>query len=619
MNAIVGFNDMLLNSPDFNPERAKNDIQSIAVAGNNLLDIINNILDISKIESGKETLEERDYELGNVINELSNIIKTRINSDQVKMIVELGEGTPSKLNGDSTKVYQILLNILSNSAKYTEVGKIKLTIDPEYIDDEFVVLHFKIADTGYGIKKEDFNKMFEKFSRLDKAVSNEIEGTGLGLVITKKYVDLMDGKIWFESEYEVGTTFYVDIPQKVIDKSPIINIDKEETKSINNEYIDCSKFNALVVDDNKLNIKVAERILKKYKFNVDHVDNGRDCIFKVKSGNSYDIIFMDIMMPEMDGVETLHIIKKLEGYTIPPIIALTANAIAGVKEKYLSEGFDAYLSKPINISELDKVIHKYLDTMLLSSISPNRVNPVTLGLNDSLDDVDSTVMAKAMTSNMAISKNISEPINTTSDDKHINIPSSDGKHINMPSPDGKHINMPPQNNTERQTLDELVNEELKNVIDDNDSPDNITSEESSPIQEIKNDTNSEDDNASNIDKEKSNSSVEKQEKTETKEFIEESKDNKHINKNEISFERISNESGGYKEKLSKEDINTTNELIDDIVDKVEPIINMVPSVNLKNDIDITNGSNGVEIELVKLSIKVEPDSNDKTIEKDRKD
>ena len=358
MNAIVGLSESLLNDPKFDEKNARVDIKHIASASNNLLDIINNILDISKIESGKEVLEKKEYSIGNVAMELSSIIEARIGDRPIKLIMDIDTNIPSKLYGDSTKLFQILLNILTNSVKYTEVGKIKLTITSD-VDGDYVDLHFKVADTGFGIKKEDYNKIFEKFSRLDNATQNEIEGTGLGLAITKKYVDLMGGKIWFESEYEVGTTFFVDIRQKIISKEKLGLISDPIKSDGEINYLDCTGKRVLIVDDNKLNIKVATRLLDPYKFTIDTVTNGKDCIYKVKEGTKYDIIFLDHMMPEMDGIEVLHVLKKLDGYDIPPIVALTANAITGMKEMYLREGFDEYLSKPINISELNKIINKY--------------------------------------------------------------------------------------------------------------------------------------------------------------------------------------------------------------------------------------------------------------------
>ena len=358
MNAIVGFSDTILGDGNFDPERTRSDVTHILSAGNNLLEIINNILDISKIESGSDTLEEREYSISNVVMELTSIIEAKMANKPVKMIVDIDNTIPSIIYGDQIKVFQILLNILTNAVKYTEVGKIKLEIKGEVIDND-VLLKIKVADTGYGIKKEDFDKLFEKFSRLDSATSNEIEGTGLGLVITKKYVDLMNGKIWFESEYGVGTTFYVDIKQKIIDRTPVGDIREPKVSANEIDYIDCSKYTIMIVDDNLLNLKVAERILKSYKFNIDTFSNGRDCIYKIKEGKKYDMIFLDHMMPNMDGIEVVHILRKLEDYRIPPIVALTANAITGMREMYLEEGFDEYLSKPISIQELNKLINKY--------------------------------------------------------------------------------------------------------------------------------------------------------------------------------------------------------------------------------------------------------------------
>lgn len=360
MNAIIGFSEGILNEKDFEVENAKKDISHIYLAGTNLLEIINNILDISKIETGEETVENKKYNLGNIILELTSIIEARINTKNIKFITNVDENIPRELIGDKTKLFQILLNILSNSVKYTEVGKIELTVTSEIVNNN-ALLHFKISDTGYGIKKEDFGKLFEKFSRLDSATENEIEGTGLGLVITKKLVNLLKGKIWFESEYGAGTIFYVDVTQKISNHEKIGDIlkNKEETKKF--EYIDCSNYKVLLVDDNKLNLKVAEKLLKPYNFSITSLSSGKECIDCIKKGETFDIIFLDHMMPEIDGIEVLHILKKLDGYEIPPIVALTANAITGMKEMYLNEGFDDYLSKPINTSELDKIINKYFN------------------------------------------------------------------------------------------------------------------------------------------------------------------------------------------------------------------------------------------------------------------
>ena len=358
MNAIMGFSETILNDKKVNVENAKKDIEHIYIASSNLLEIMNNILDISRIETGEEKLDNKDYSIGNIVLELKSIIDARINNPKVKFITNVDENIPSKLFGDKTKVFQILLNILSNSVKYTEVGKIELYVTAD-VKGNNANLHFKVSDTGFGIKEEDYDKIFEKFSRLDNATRNEIEGTGLGLVITKKLVNLLGGKIWFESQYGAGTTFYVDITQQIVDSSKLGNILTEKGITSERNYLDCSKYKVLIVDDNKLNLKVAEKILTPYKFSITTLNGGRECVDNIKEGNKYDMIFLDHMMPELDGIEVLHILEKLDSYDIPPVVALTANAITGMKEMYLNEGFDEYLAKPINISELDKIINKY--------------------------------------------------------------------------------------------------------------------------------------------------------------------------------------------------------------------------------------------------------------------
>ena len=358
MNAIVCLSEGMLHTEDFDPEVARTDIKHISGAGRSLLEIINNILDISKIESGKETLEMKEYSIGDIVSDLSVIIETRLIDRPIQLVLDIDPQIPSKLYGDSTKLFQVLLNVLTNACKYTEVGKIKFSIKSE-IKDGVVDLHFKISDTGFGIKKEDYDKLFEKFSRLDSATKNEIEGTGLGLVITKKYVDLMGGKIWFESEYNVGTTFYITLTQKIINSNAIGVINDSLVKEKRVDYLNCQGKKILVVDDDKMNSKVVKRLLSSYNFEIDLVATSQECIYKIKEGNEYDLIFLDYVMPEMDGVNVLQVLKKLEDYKIPPIVCITANALVGMKEMYLEAGFDDYLSKPVNELELDKIINKY--------------------------------------------------------------------------------------------------------------------------------------------------------------------------------------------------------------------------------------------------------------------
>lgn len=360
MNAIMGFSDSLLKSDTLTKEIVKTDVGNIYAASNNLLEIINNILDISRIESGKEKVVNKTYYIGNMLFELISIIVSKINKDEVEFVINIDENTPSKLNGDEIKVYQILLNILNNAAKFTKSGKIELDISTK-IENKQAHLTFKITDTGYGIKKENFDKLFKKFTKLETNVENDIEGTGLGLIITKKLVELLDGNIYFESEYGRGTTFYIEITQEVIDNSKIRNLNEimDIASSSKQDIFDCSKYKILVVDDNNLNLKVTERLLKPYNFKVTKVNSGKECIDKIKEKEKFDLIFLDHMMPDMDGIETIHILKKLDGFKVPPVIALTANLVTGLKEKYLKEGFDDYLSKPIDTKDLNKIITKY--------------------------------------------------------------------------------------------------------------------------------------------------------------------------------------------------------------------------------------------------------------------
>ena len=358
MSLIMSLCDELTNMSQFDEKVVREDIQQIRTSGNNLLDIVNNILDISKIESGRTILQERDYKINDVITDVINISKSKIGAKQVKLVVNIDQNTSAVLHGDSAKLYQALLNVTTNAVKFTDVGRITITLtSTKSLGIEHLL--FKVTDTGTGIKPEDQGKIFEKFNRLDNATEGEIEGSGLGLAITKQYVELLGGKIWFDSQYRVGTTFYIDVPQKIVDSTPIGQALQAAANAQEVEKLDCSAYTALIVDDNLLNIKVAKRLLEAYKFNVDSVTSGKDCVYKVKEGTHYDVIFMDHMMPEMDGIETLHVLKQLDGYKLPPIVALTANAIAGMKEMYLSEGFDEYLSKPINTHELDRIVNKF--------------------------------------------------------------------------------------------------------------------------------------------------------------------------------------------------------------------------------------------------------------------
>ena len=361
MNAIIGFSDTsLLNPNSFDKEKVLNDITHIKTSTKSLLDIINNVLDISKVETGSDSIDNKEYLLKDLIMNWNSIIESRLAEKPIKFTLEMDTNLPSKYYGDSTKVYQIVSNLLTNAVKYTEVGKINMTIGYEKLSNNMVQLMFKVQDTGFGIKEEDKEKVFTKYTRLDSATNNEIEGTGLGLVLSKKYAELMQGSLSFDSEYNVGSTFYLSLPQSVIDDTPIGNMTETIQDENKKELLDCTGLKILVLDDDKLGLTVTSRLLEAYKADVELLDNPEKAIYEFKEGNHYDLVFVDHFLPSITGVEFMQTIKGLKGYYIPPVVMLTANAIDGVREEYLKLGFDDYLSKPIDVNELDRVINRFL-------------------------------------------------------------------------------------------------------------------------------------------------------------------------------------------------------------------------------------------------------------------
>lgn len=357
MNAIIGLSESILQSGNV-PSEIYDDVKNISRAGDTLLEIVNNILDITKIEEGKTEVKIEPYNLADTIAELKNITEISLAEKPIKFNVEIIGNVPNRLRGDQVKVYQVLMNLLSNAVKYTQKGNITFSIESINFGSK-ATLTFKVKDTGIGIKKTDYDKIFQKFERLDQEQKN-IQGSGLGLSITKRLVDMMGGKISFESEYQRGTTFTVVLEQEIISKDKISEEDTNKViKKTVSEYFDGSKYNILLVDDNLLNLKVAEKLLQKYRFNITSVTSGLDCINYTKK-KKYDLIFLDHMMPEMDGIHTLYNLKKrAEGFNTP-VVVLTANAIEGSKEMYLKEGFCDYLSKPISQVELDRILREQL-------------------------------------------------------------------------------------------------------------------------------------------------------------------------------------------------------------------------------------------------------------------
>lgn len=356
LNAIVGFSEALQEEEGI-PETAKEDVKDIMMASQGLLEIVNGILDISKIEADKLEIVNTTYEPVKIFNELVVLTKGRLGNEKpIELRVKFSKDLPSSLYGDYARVKQIVLNLLTNAVKYTEKGYIDFVVESVILKNSICRLIISVEDTGIGIKRDNIDKLFQKFERADEERNITIEGTGLGLAITKKLVELMHGEMVVQSIYGKGSKFTVCIDQKIVDITPKKVVIPKEEVPVKRNY---KGKRILVVDDNKLNLKVAERLLKDYGVFIDEVSSGMDAIKRVEMGVPYNLILMDDMMPEMSGSETLLRLKEKEDFKIKTV-ALTANAIAGMKEKYLSIGFDDYLSKPIQRNELERVLDKYL-------------------------------------------------------------------------------------------------------------------------------------------------------------------------------------------------------------------------------------------------------------------
>ena len=354
LNAIVGFSNLLLDDKDV-PEKAKDEVRDIVMASDNLLEIVNGILDISKIEANKLEIVNNEYSTKKVIDELVALSKGRLGDKPIKFKTNFAPDLPPVLYGDAGRIKQICVNILTNAIKYTKEGWIEFKIS-SVVKDNICRLIISVEDTGIGIKEGNIDKLFNKFERLDLDENVTIEGTGLGLAITKKLVDLMHGKIVVQSVFGRGSKFTVCLDQRIV-KNPTIKVETEK----HYEEVNAQNKKVLLVDDNKINLKVAERLLETYGIDVECLDNGFACIDKIKAHEKYDLIMLDDMMPRMSGVETLKKLKEIPGFDMK-VIALTANALTGMKEKYLNDGFDDYLAKPINKDELNKIVNRYLNS-----------------------------------------------------------------------------------------------------------------------------------------------------------------------------------------------------------------------------------------------------------------
>lgn len=395
INAVMGMNAMILReSDDANVREYAGKAHN---ASKTLLALINDILDLSKIEAGKMEIVEDVYFLSSVLNNVVNMMRVKAEEKKLEFIVEIDESIPDELMGDETRISQVIINILNNAVKYTREGSVRLKIEqvpgivqsdaavlagvPEEIlaaSEEGVLLKIAVIDTGIGIREEDIGKLFGNFERLDQKANKNVEGTGLGLSITGKMIEMMHGRVEVESVYGEGSTFTIYLPQKVEGDVTIGNFEAkfaEYVKSLNSykETFRAPDAHILVVDDNEMNLFVVEKLLKTTEIVVSCCDSGERCLELIRQRH-YDVILLDHMMPGMDGIETLKRMKEMKHHLCKdtPVIALTANAIVGVREMYLADGFDDYLSKPIDSNELETMLRKHLpgDKVVVDILEP---------------------------------------------------------------------------------------------------------------------------------------------------------------------------------------------------------------------------------------------------------
>ena len=365
INVVIGMNEMILreNKEPVIGEYANN----IKNASRMLLSLINDVLDFSKIEAGKLELVPNEYTTTSLITDVLLGAEVRAKQKQLQIIKHIDESLPSVLYGDDIRIKQVLNNLLSNAVKYTEKGSVTFSAERLDTEDRFC-LRFTVKDTGIGIKKEDMDKLFDSFERLELSKNRYIQGTGLGLNIAKQLAAAMGGTIDVQSEYGQGTCFTVVIPQQIVDNTPMN--EKTEVSSVSETAIEEKKqFYApdakiLVVDDNKMNLKVIQALLKRSGVQLDLANGGEECL-QITKNKKYDLILMDHMMPEPDGIQTLHMLREDKDNinADTKVIVLTANALEGTREEYLKEGFEDYLSKPVQVDKLESVLAKYIDVV----------------------------------------------------------------------------------------------------------------------------------------------------------------------------------------------------------------------------------------------------------------
>lgn len=371
INAILGMNEMILREEKDPAIRGY--AGNIQASGNSLLSIVSDVLDISKIESGKLEIIPVDYEVNSLISDCCNMAAGRAKAKELELLVECADNVPMKLCGDETHIRQIIMNLLTNAVKYTEKGTVKLIVSGRFTDGGFV-LKVDVSDTGIGIAEENLPQLFTQFQRFDLQRNRNIEGTGLGLSIVKRLCDLMSGTITARSVLGSGSTFTVELPQKVVDSTPCGGVNLNYSAGAEHEYhhsFEALEAKILAVDDLPVNLLVIANLLKETRIKIDTAGSGRECLDKC-SQQKYDLILMDHMMPEMDGVltfEKLHGDKSSPNFETP-VIMLTANALAGMREQYMDVGFADYVSKPVRGAKLEEAIRRNLPESLIKPASP---------------------------------------------------------------------------------------------------------------------------------------------------------------------------------------------------------------------------------------------------------
>lgn len=353
INVMLGMNEMILRESE--SEEIRQYAKSIERSGGYLISLINNILDISRIESGKMEIEEGKYELRQLLDEVMLIAEKQAEQKSLKMNLIFDKTLPAYLIGDVIHIKQILLNLINNAVKYTKEGQIDIKVSKNAEETKLI---FEVKDTGIGIKEENLPVLFDAFMRVDSKKNKKIKGTGLGLAIAKQLVEQMGGMIWVESVYGKGSSFFVQLPMKKVSDGKISNVEWKETDERKRRSFVAPQAKILIVDDNPENLMVTRSLLKRTAVFVDTAASGEECVHKVRQ-NVYDLILLDYMMPQMDGIDTIRELKKDVQFHIP-VIALTADVTKGIEQTFLREGFCAYLSKPVMWSKLEDLLMKYL-------------------------------------------------------------------------------------------------------------------------------------------------------------------------------------------------------------------------------------------------------------------